>query len=207
VFPVSYKNRKWITESPKEPSGDIYAGLPDGNYNINPIRTPGVTPNLPASTAAAFAWAESQIGAPYAAVADYRDGDPPWPSNGAGAGATIKGFRGDAYTFSPGTLVYDCSGFVIAVYKKKGIDFVTKYQIWRSDQFNNPSLQDVEEADLQPLDIIVYKPSATNVGHVVMFHSRNSDGTINVIEATAKNGVTIGPLKPERVIARKRVDA
>lgn len=208
-FPVSFKNRTWSKLTPKEPTSDIYAGIPDGSYNINPIRKPGVSPSLPPGTASAFAWGESQIGAPYAAVADYRDGDPPWPSNSSGTGgATIKSFRGNkTYTFAPGTVVYDCSGFVLAVYKKKGIDLIAKYGVYSSGDFINDNFEDVDEADLQPLDIIVYTPGETGVGHVAMFHSRSSDGTINLLECTSKNGVAIGPIKPDRVAARKRINS
>jgi hypothetical protein len=152
----------------------------------------------PTGNNALIAWADTQLGAPYAAIDPYRFGTPPWP------GGRLTGFRGDPYNFPAGTTLYDCSGFVIAAYRTIGIDFPSQHGIYGSQGFNTNQLPDAPRTALQPGDIAVYRPSDSGVGHVVLIHHTDPDGAIRTIEATPARGVTIGALKWDRVTAIKR---
>ena len=99
---------------------------------------------------AAVAWGETQIGAPYAAASRYRFGDVPWP------GGTLTGDRGDRYTFPAGTIVYDCSGFVIAAWRAAGVDLVAQYGLYGSQAFPHSPLEEIDPAAVMPGDLAVY---------------------------------------------------
>ena len=71
--------------------------------------------------ASALAWADTQVGVPYASVNPYRFGDVAWDG---GAHLSVNG-NGKTYQFPQGTKVYDCSGFVTAVWRKAGVDLAT----------------------------------------------------------------------------------
>lgn len=66
----------------------------------------------------ALAWADTQVGTPYAAVNPFRFGDVPWDG---GAHESVNG-TGTVFRYPAGTKVYDCSGFATAVWRKAGID-------------------------------------------------------------------------------------
>lgn len=147
----------------------------------------------------AVAWADAHLGAPYAAINPYRFGTPAWP------GGTLTGFRGDRYTYPAGTTVFDCSGLVIAAWQAAGIDVVARYGIVSSQQFATSLLADSPLDELQPGDIAVYRPGRTGVGHVVLIHHLDADGSVWTIEATPTRGVHIGHLNWSKVTAVKRL--
>jgi cell wall-associated NlpC family hydrolase len=147
----------------------------------------------------AVAWAEAHLGAPYAAINPYRLGTPAWP------GGTLTGFRGDRYTYPAGTTVFDCSGLVIAGWRAAGVDVVAEYGIVSSQQFATSLLPDAPLDALQRGDIAVYRPGRTGVGHVVLIHHVDADGSVWTIEATPTKGVHIGHLNWSKVSAVKRL--
>lgn len=168
-------------------------------YTTTALPTAGTTSTAcPAGGQAAVAWAETQIGAPYAAIDPYRFGTPAWP------GGTLTGNRGDTYTFSAGTIVYDCSGFVIAAWRAAGVDLVAQYGLYGSQSFASSPLPEIPPSGVAPGDLAVYRPNANGVGHIVMIHDIGADGTVHTIEATPSRGVTIGVIDWSRVTSIKR---
>ena len=158
----------------------------------------GIEPvNCPEGAAAVIAWAETQLGAPYAAISPYRFGTP-WP------GGTLTGFRGDNYTFPAGTIAYDCSGFVVADYRAIGIDLAGQYGLTGSQQFPHSPLPEIPRHAIEPGDIATYTP-VNGVGHIVIIHHIEPGGTVYTIEASTSRGVTIRPINWARVSSIKRV--
>ncbi len=133
-------------------------------------------------------WADSMLGTPYAAVSPYRFGEVLWDGGTHIADAGVK----TSFTYPAGTRVFDCSGFVSEAYKLIGVTIPTS-----SDAIAASTLTDVDPADLQPGDIIVYQPIA-GIGHVALFVS----GTTQ-IESTP-SGVHYSTVVPGRVKAIKR---
>lgn len=168
-------------------------------YTTTALPAAGGAPSeCPQGGQAAVAWGETQIGAPYVAASRYRFGDVPWP------GGTITGDRGDRYTFPAGTIVYDCSGFVIAAWRAAGVDLVAQYGLYGSQAFPHSPLEEIDPAAVMPGDLAVYSLSASGVGHIVMIHDIAADGTVHTIEATPSKGVHIGTIDWSRVISIKR---
>lgn len=145
----------------------------------------------------AVAWAETQLGAPYAAIDPYRFGTPAWP------GGTRTGSRGDIYDFAPGTIVYDCSGFVVAAWRQAGVDLVAQYGLYGSQAFPGSPLEEIPRTAVAPGDLAVYSLN-NGVGHIVMIHQIDPDGTVRTIEATPSRGVYIGTISWTRVTSIKR---
>ena len=168
-----------------------------GNPSVAACNQPVGT--VSGTLANALAWADTQIGhVPYASINPYRFMTTPWP------GGTLTGIRGDHYTFPAGQIVADCSGFVIAVWRRAGIDFPGQYSIYGSQGFKTSRLPDAPRTSLQPGDIIVYAPDASGVGHVALVHDVQPDGTPRTIEETASKGIHIGDVQWARIIAIKR---
>jgi hypothetical protein len=167
---------------------------PLGAYNPNGLSTGNSGTGTGA--AKAIAWGETQMGAKYAAVRPFSLGEPPWP------GGTIGGYG----PFPAGTIVYDCSGFVIACWRKAGIDFgKSPYNIGSSGQFNTPKIPDAPQNDLKPGDIVAYSPPpGSSIGHVVLIHHIEESGEIRTLESSGSHGVWIGKLVPARAICYKR---
>lgn len=169
----------------------------------------GTQPTTPANPAppttgservqAALDFGRSVLGAPYAAINPYRFGEP-WP------GGRLQGFRGNWYEFPKGTKVFDCSGFVVACYRQAGVD-LQQYGLGSSDdmrrdaQNSGGALQGVSREQLQPGDIITYRPK-DGVGHVVIYMG---DGMC--IEAKGGQGVSINPVNWDRADSFSRVTA
>lgn len=170
------------------------------HYTTIALPAQGIQPvDCPQGAAAVIAWADTQLGAPYAAIDPYRYGTPTWP------GGTHTGFRNDTYTFPAGTTVYDCSGFVIAAWRHAGIDLAGQYGLYTSQAFNTTQLPDAPPGALQPGDIAVYKPTDTGIGHIVLIHHIDPNtGTVHTIEASPTLGVHIGTLNSTRVTTIKR---
>lgn len=157
-------------------------------------------PPCPTGTggAAAVAWGETMLAAPYAAIDPWRFGEPVWP------GGTRTGSRGDTYTFPAGTRVFDCSGFVIAAWRQAGVDFLGQYGISGSQGFKTSAIPDAPRDALLPGDVAVYSPKG-GVGHVVMVHHVDPDtGEVLIIQASPSKGVNIAAIDWTRVTAVKR---
>jgi cell wall-associated NlpC family hydrolase len=200
--------RRWSTAYVPNPAfnkisiGDYQARWLD-YYTTVALPAAGTAPTACSQGgAAAVAWGETQIGAPYAAASRYRFGDVPWP------GGTHMGDRGKAYTFPAGTIVYDCSGFVIRAWREAGVDLSAQYGLYGSQQFPNSPLQEIDRTAVQPGDLAVYSPDPdTGIGHIVMIHHIDADGTVHTIEATPSQGVHIGVINWTRVTSIKRPSA
>lgn len=177
---------------------DDSAQLGPFNPGTNNTQTNG-TENL-TGAATALKWGETQKGAPYIGVRPYSLGNP-WP------GGTIRsGVDGTDYTFPKGTIGYDCSGFVIACWRKGGIDFWKRFKIGSSYEFNDPRIPDAPPNDLKPGDIVVYGPPPNgHIGHVVLIH-HIQDSIPFTLECNAGRGVCISKIinDPTRIIAYKR---
>jgi len=178
--------------------GDYQARWLDYYTTIALPAAGGTATVCPQGGPAAVAWAETQIGAPYAAANGYRFGAPPWP------GGTIIGDRGHRYTFPAGTIVYDCSGFVVAAWRAAGVDLVAQYGLYGSQAFPNSPLEEIARSAVVPGDLAVYSVSASGVGHIVLIHDVSADGTVHTIEATPGKGVHIDTIDWSRVISIKR---
>lgn len=170
------------------------------HYTTIELPRTGAQPiHCPQGAGAVIAWAETQIGAPYAAVDAYRFGTPTWP------GGTLTGSRGNTYTFPAGTVVYDCSGFVITAWRQAGIDFPGQYGIYGSQSFLTIRIPDAPRNALQPGDIAVYRPDPSGIGHVVLIHDVDpTTGVVHTIESSPSYGSHIGTLSWTRVSAIKR---
>lgn len=170
------------------------------HYTTVELPRAGVEPvDCPEGAVAVIAWAETQLGAPYAAIDPYRFGTPAWP------GGTLIGSRGNTYIFPSGTVVYDCSGFVITAWRQAGIDFPGQYGIYGSQGFLTNRITDAPRAALQPGDIAVYRPDASGIGHVVLIRDVDpATGVVHTIESSPSYGVHIGRLNWSRVSAIKR---
>lgn len=178
--------------------GDYQAKWLD-HYTTIALPTAGVEPaDCPQGGIAAVAWGETQLGAPYAAIDPYRFGTPAWP------GGSLTGSRGDPYTFPAGTVVYDCSGFVIAAWRAAGVDLVAQYGLYGSQAFPNSPLEEVHPTAIAPGDLAVYGPNSNGVGHIVTIHHVGADGTAHTIEASPSKGVHIGTVDWSRVTSIKR---
>ena len=180
--------------------GDYQARWLD-HYTTIALPAAGVTPTECAQGGnAAVAWADTQIGAPYAAIDPYRYGTPPWP------GGTLTGTRANTYTFPTDTIVYDCSGFVTAAWRAAGIDLVAQHGLYGSQAFPNSPLPEIHPSSIQPGDLAVYSP-INGVGHIVMIHHTDPDNTVHTIEATPSRGVHIDTINWARVTSIKRPTA
>ena len=130
----------------------------------------------------------------------WRFGTPPWD------GGTHTGLTGRDYTFPAGTIVYDCSGFVITAWRHAGIDYPAQYGIYASDGFLDPRIPNATPATLQPGDLAIYNHDDNGNGHIVLIHHIDPDGTVHTIEASGSRGVHIGLLDWTHVIGLKRPD-
>lgn len=196
-YPVTYSSSSgWTAGTPTQMDDDLYAGS-TGSGGTSGGGTGGDRPGgsglstgspLLAKLATAREWALRQIGCPYAAINPYRVGSPPWPY--PPDNDNLPGFReGLFYTFPGGTIVYDCSGFVVAFWRQLGINFPSQYGIGSSQQFDDDRIPDAPVGNYQFGDIAVYYPNP-NVGHVVLIWEKNSDGSYTTIEATPSRGVS-----------------
>ena len=120
---------------------------------------------------------------------------PAAPSSATAATATAS---------PPAPRVYDCSGFVIAAWRAAGVDLVAQYGLYGSQAFPHSPLEEIDPAAVIPGDLAVYSVSASGVGHIVMIHHVDPDGTVHTIEATPSRGVHIGVINWARVISIKR---
>lgn len=179
--------------------GDYQAKWMDA-YLDQLIRAGGQPVPCPTGAEAVIEWADSQIGAKYAAVNPYRFGNPPWPG---GSYCSING-SDTCWNYPKGTIVYDCSGFVIAAWRQAGVDFTALYGFGSSQEFNSSKLPNADRNALLPGDIAVYRPDAEGIGHIVLIHHIDPDGTVRTIEASGSYGVYIGKLNWARVSAIKR---
>lgn len=225
VYPVGWNNGWEILPIIEYNGPDIYAGAApvgagsSGSTNggarptgyIPPIN-PGVpsdgggglgVPGLNGYAALYFARWECFLGRPYAAIHRYRYGIP-WD---VPVTKTMIGFRGDPYNFEPGTIVYDCSGFVVRVFREAGLDF-TEYPFDYSgsqDFAKLPPQCNVTDINaLQPLDIVVYSPRE-DVGHIVMINEVLANGTVTTLESTGGRGTISAVLNRSRATHYKRI--
>jgi spore coat assembly protein SafA len=126
--------------------------------------------------AAACAYGQSVLGAPYMALNPYRFGEVPWKGGGA---VDIHGkYRGP---YAAGTQLFDCSGFVVACWKHAGVNLLA-HNLGSSSQMCDDTsfLQTISAGSLRPGDIIAWH------GHVGMYY-----GNGQVIESTPNGGVKI----------------
>lgn len=177
------------------------ATSPDGlRIYVEALARNGITPNdCETGAAAVIAWADTQIGAPYIPLSPWRFGIP-WP------GGTKCITRGtppttSCWTYPKGTIAYDCSGFVITAWKHGGIDFGT-LGLHSSQDFNTNLLPDADPHALQPGDIAVYRP-INGIGHIVLIHHTDPDGTVHTIEDSGSGGVRLSTLDWHRVTTTK----
>jgi cell wall-associated NlpC family hydrolase len=142
-------------------------------------------------------WSKSKVGTPYAAVNPFRFGSVPWDGK---AHTSVNG-TGTVYHFPKGTQVFDCSGFVVASYRKLGVDLAA-HGLATSGAINansNHFLQNVPTSQLQPGDLITLKPE-NGVGHVVIY-----EGNGRIVQCSGGKGVNEAPLDWSRVQSARRV--
>jgi peptidoglycan hydrolase-like protein with peptidoglycan-binding domain len=161
---------------------------------------PSAAPSSPTSSAPSprvatmLSWARGKLGAPYAAVNPYRFGRTAWP------GGTLTDIRGNNVgPFPSGTIVFDCSGFVATALAQAGLNIssiASSSEIRKDIRF----LSNITRSALQSGDLITYSPSASGVGHVVIFTGGNgcihSSSPRGVIEGTVDWGRADGFKRP-----------
>jgi peptidoglycan hydrolase-like protein with peptidoglycan-binding domain len=143
-------------------------------------------------------WARSPaiLGSPYAAVNPFRFGDVPWD----GKRHTSQNGSGRVYNIARGKTVFDCSGFVVAAYRKLGVD-LAKHGLTTTGAFHADTkfLKPVATANVKPGDLILYK-AHKGIGHVVIYL-----GNGQAVEAQSKKGVSINPVNWDHVKSVRRV--
>lgn len=157
-------------------------------------------PTAPAgkSIDAMLAWAKSPkiLGSPYAAVNPFRFGEVPWD----GKRHKSENGSGRIYDIPKGCTVFDCSGFVVAAYRKAGVDLM-KHGLTTTAAFHGDKkfLRPVATPDLKPGDLILYN-AKNGIGHVVIYL-----GNGQAIEAQSKKGVSINPVQWDNIKSCRRV--
>ena len=77
--------------------------------------------------------------------------------------------------------------------------------LYGSQQFPHSPLEEIDPATVIPGDLAVYSVDPrSGIGHIVMIHHVDPDGTVHVLEATPSNGVHIGIINWSRVTSIKR---
>jgi cell wall-associated NlpC family hydrolase len=171
---------------------------PAGFAHTSPLSsTAGSSAAAPSKgVAGMLSWAKSMIGTPYAAVNPFRFGDVPWD------GQAHKSVNGSStvWHYPKGTRVFDCSGFVVAAYRQQGVDLAA-HGLASSGAIaaDTKFLQPLSREQLQPGDLITYKPE-NGVGHVVIYM-----GNGQCIQAGGSHGVGIVNVDWNRANAFKRV--
>lgn len=127
-----------------------------------------------ASIAEAIQWGRGEIGTPYAAVNPFRFGDVPWDG---GAHLSVNG-NGKTYQYPAGTKVYDCSGYVTAVYRQTGLD-LAKYGATTSETMGQ-RIPEVPLAQIQPGDLLIVDSDRDGVADHVELYQGNG----RVLEAS-----------------------
>ncbi len=141
-------------------------------------------------------WTRSMLGTKYAAVNPFRFGNVLWDGK---PHKSVNG-SGTIYNYPKGTRVFDCSGFVVAAFRKLGVDLAAKglfstYTFHADTKFLKP----VDNNNLQPGDLVMYKPTK-GIGHVVIYM-----GNGQVIESRGGKGVITSTLDWNRVKSIRRV--
>ncbi|MBK7864682.1 MAG: peptidoglycan-binding protein [Archangiaceae bacterium] len=151
-----------------------------------------------AGVQAALEYGRSVIGAKYASVNPYRFGDIAWPG---GTRQSVNG-SGSSYTYPAGTQVFDCSGFVVACYRRAGVDLAARGLATSGAIRANAGgfLQNLRQDELKPGDLITYAGDHNGVGHVVIYLGNNQ-----CLECSGSKGVHIGTVKWERANSFRRV--
>jgi cell wall-associated NlpC family hydrolase len=147
--------------------------------------------------ASMLAWSKSKVGTPYAAVNPFRFGDVRWDG---GAHKSVNG-SGTTYRYPKGTQVFDCSGFVVASFRKLGVD-LAKHGLASSGTIHANArgfLKNVPVNALQPGDLITLKPH-NGVGHVVIYL-----GGGKIVQSSGGKGVNVAALDWSRVQSARRV--
>ena len=142
-------------------------------------------------------WSKSKVGTPYAAVNPFRFGDVKWDG---GAHKSVNG-SGTTYRYAKGTQVFDCSGFVVASFRKLGVD-LAKHGLTSSGAMHanhGGFLKNVPVSALQPGDLITLKPH-NGVGHVVIYL-----GGGRIVQSSGGKGVNVAALDFSRVQSARRV--
>jgi cell wall-associated NlpC family hydrolase len=161
----------------------------------------GVTPPAPgpdtSTVQKALDFGKSVIGAKYASVNPFRFGDVLWDGK---KHQSVNG-SGTWYNYPKGTRVFDCSGFVVACYKRGGIDLAAKGLSTSGAIAANSQgfLQNLTRDQLKPGDLITYS-SSHGVGHVVIYLGNNQ-----TLECSGGKGVHIGTVNWDRANSFRRV--
>ncbi|MEQ8274266.1 MAG: NlpC/P60 family protein [Deltaproteobacteria bacterium] len=150
---------------------------PSASAPAAPVTANVATDRAQVQTALDFAL--SHQGAPYVG------GGSPFRFGQPGDGGTYQMAGQNAYVSPRGVVGFDCSGFVVAMYRQAGIDLAAQgIANTRSMHANLPA---VGRGDLQPGDLLV-KPGS----HVVVFLGDvTGDGRPDVIESKP-GGVAVG---------------
>lgn len=156
-----------------------------GGGSAGPAAPVTPTPSAPngQGVAAVLAFGKSVLGAPYAAVNPFRFGDVPWD----GKRHASQNGSSSSWQYPKGTRVFDCSGFVVASFRRAGVDLAAHGMSSSWDFRSNAQgfMKKVSKNDLKPGDIITYTPH-NGVGHVVIYMG---DG--KCIESNGSQGVAI----------------
>ena len=170
----------WVGPQTWGALGTSVSGTSDADGSATPVgQTTTTTAPLvdDARVQTALDFAVGQLGAPYVGGGSpFRFGEP-------GDGGTYQMAGQNEYVSPEGVIGFDCSGFVVAMYRQSGIDLMQ--QGIGNTRSMHAQLPAVAKQDLQPGDLLV-KPGS----HVVVYlGDRDGDGRAEVIESKP-GGVT-----------------
>lgn len=175
-------------------AGGSAGPVPPGS--VGPVR--GSPAPAGAGVQAALAYGKSVLGSPYAAVNPFRFGDVRWDG---GRHQSVNG-SGTWWQYPRGTRVFDCSGFVVACFRRAGVDLLSRGLATSGAIAANRSgfLENLTRDQLRPGDLITYRSASNGVGHVVIYLGQG-----RTLESSGSGGVRYGLVDWSRANAFRRV--
>lgn len=107
------------------------------------------------------------------------------------------------WDYPAGTICFDCSGFVISVYRQAGVDIPAVFGVSGSQQVpgvgaDRMGIVAPDPSKIQPLDIVVYKPNDSGVGHLSLVYAVEG-GVVKNFGTASTRGIDIGTVNFDRV--------
>jgi hypothetical protein len=152
--------------------------------------------NFPPGFAGAIEWAKSQYGAPYNGGGKYRFGDPwgvePYPLKSIFPGSS------QTYWFPPGTVSYDCSGFITTFFRRAGVNLPSGATSSRGMRDTFPLVAGAAAAqpgDLLISDFDINGQHSGRPSHVVLYIGNNTK-----VESSGSKGVHESLVQWDKVV-------
>jgi hypothetical protein len=152
--------------------------------------------SFPPGLAGAIEWAKTQYGAPYNGGGKYRFGDP-WGVEPFPLKSIFKG-SSQTYWFPPGTVTYDCSGFITVFFRRVGVNFPGGATSSRGMKDTFPLVAGPAAAQAGDLLISDFDINGQHSGiptHVVLYLGNNTK-----VESSGSKGVHESPVNWDKVV-------